>query len=350
LVAAFAAVDKLPAVPPVKFKEPESKILSAGRHMVGAQAFGCIKCHTFAGQKAEGVQGIDMLLMPKRLQRDWFHAYCVDPQKIRPGTRMPTAWPNGQSVLPNILDGKTPTQIEAIWAYVGSKSPQVPPGMGKKFIPLVPTDEAIIYRNFIQGAGNRGIAVGFPEKVNVAFDANELRLALVWRNGFIDAARHWTDRGVGAEGPLGDDVLKLPAGPDFTVLPKTDAPWPTANPRENGERFLGYKLTKDERPTFRYSVNGAVIEDTPNPSGKENPTLRRTISVSAPNAVNGLTFRAAVGNKIELVGDGWYKVDGWKVKIEGADPTIRSSGGKAELVVPIRLVDGKAKFVQEFSW
>jgi mono/diheme cytochrome c family protein len=350
LVEAFAAADHLPQVPPVKFSEPEAKVISAGRHMVGAQAFGCIKCHTFAGQKAEGVQGIDMLLMTKRLKRDWFHAYCVDPQKVRPGTRMPTAWPNGQSVLPQILDGKTPTQIEAIWAYIGSKSPQVPPGMGKKFIPLNPTDEAIVYRNFIQGAGNRAIAVGFPEKVNLAFDANELRLALVWRNGFIDAARHWTDRGVGAEGPLGDDVLKLPPGPDFAVLPKTDAPWPTANPRENGEKFLGYKLSKDERPTFRYSVSGAVIEDTPNPAGKENPTLRRTINISAPNAVNGLTFRAAVGNKIELVGDGWYKVDGWKVKIEGADPTIRLSGGKAELVVPIRLVEGKAKFVQEFSW
>ena len=101
-------------------------------------------------------------------------------------------------------------------------------------MPLVPTDEAIIYRNFIQGAGNRAIAVGFPEKLNLAFDANELRLALIWKGGFIDAARHWTDRGAGAEGPLGDDILQLPPGPGFAVLPKTDAPWPTANPRENG--------------------------------------------------------------------------------------------------------------------
>jgi mono/diheme cytochrome c family protein len=350
LVAAFAALDTLPAVPPVKFVEPESKIISAGRHMVGAQAFGCIKCHTFAGQKAEGVQGIDMLLMTKRLNRGWFHAYCVDPQKIRPGTRMPTAWPNGQSVLPNILDGKAATQIEAIWTYLGSKNPQTPAGMGHKFMPLVPTDEAIIYRNFIQGAGNRAIAVGFPEKLNLAFDANELRLALIWKGGFIDAARHWTDRGAGAEGPLGDDILRLPPGPNFAVLPRTDAPWPTANPRENGQKFLGYKLTKDERPTFRYSVNGAVVEDTPNPSGKDNPTLRRTVQVSAPTTVDGLTFRAAVGNKVEPAGGGWYKVDGFKVRIDGADATIRQSGGKAELLVPIRLIGGKARFIQEFAW
>jgi mono/diheme cytochrome c family protein len=350
LAAAFAAIDKLPEVPPVHFAEAENKIKQSGRHMVGAQAFGCIKCHTFAGNKAEGVQGIDMRLMPKRLKRDWFHAYCVDPQKIRPGTRMPTAWPNGQSVLPSVLDGKAATQIEAIWTYLAAKDAPIPPGMGRKFMPLVATDEAIIYRNFIQGAGNRAIAVGFPEKLNLAFDANELRLALIWKGGFIDAARHWTDRGAGAEGPLGDDVLGLPAGPGFAVLAKTDAPWPKDNPRENGQKFLGYTLTKDERPTFRYSVNGATIEDTPNPSGKDNPTLRRTIQVSATGPVDGLTFRAAVGSKIEPAGGGWYKIDGWKVRIDGADATIRQSNGKAELLVPVRLVGGKARFVQELAW
>lgn len=351
LGAAFAALDRLPEVPAVKFAVPESKVVSAGRHMVGAQAFGCIKCHTFAGQRAEGVQGIDMLLMPKRLKRDWFHAYVIDPQKIRPGTRMPTAWPNGQSVLPDILDGQAATQVEAIWAYLGSKNPQTPPGMGRKFMPLVPTDEAIIYRNFIQGAGHRAIAVGYPEKLNLAFDANELRLALLWKNGFIDAARHWTDRGVGAEGPLGDEILRLANGPDFVVLPRADAPWPTANPRDNGEKFLGYRLAKDQRPTFRYAVNGATVEDTPNPGGpQKNPSLKRTIRVTAANPMDGLTFRAAVGGKIEPAGDGWFRVDGHKVRIDGAPAEVRQSGGKAELIVPIRLTDGKAKFVQEIAW
>jgi mono/diheme cytochrome c family protein len=350
LADAFAALDKLPSVPPVKFTETEGKVIATGRFMVGAQAFGCIKCHTFAGNKAEGVQGIDMLLMPKRLKRDWFHAYCIDPQKIRPGTRMPTAWPNGQSVLPNVLDGQANTQIEAIWTYLGSKSPQIPAGMGRKFMPLTPTDGAIIYRNFIQGAGTRAIAVGYPEKLNLAFDANELRLAMLWKGGFIDAARHWTDRGAGFEGPLGDEILSLPTGAAFAVLPKTDAPWPTASAREAGLKFLGYSTTKDERPTFRYEFNGVTIEDFPNPSGKENATLKRTFTLAADKAVEGLYFRAAVGSKVEPAGGGWFKVDGWKVRIEGAEPTIRHSGGKSELLVPVRLVDGKATFVQEFAW
>jgi mono/diheme cytochrome c family protein len=347
LADAFAALDKLPTVSPVTFAESPSKVKGAGRHMVGAQAFGCIKCHTFAGQKAEGVQGIDMTLMPKRLKRDWFHAYCVDPQKIRPGTRMPTAWPGGQSVLPTILDGTAAAQIEAIWVYLNAKDAAIPPGMGKKFIPLVPTSEAIIYRNFIQGAGVRAIGVGYPEKLNLAFDANDLRLALVWKGGFIDAARHWTDRGSGFEGPLGDDVLALGAGPTFAVLDKPDAAWPKSA-KEAGQKFLGYALAKDERPTFRYTVGGATVEDCPNPSGKDNPTFIRTLTVTADKAIEGLYFRAATGSKIAPAANGWYQVDGWKVKITGGEPLVRQAGGKSELLLPVK--DGKAKIVQEIAW
>jgi len=350
LPAAFASIDRLPGVAPVKFAEPDPKVISAGRFMVGAQGFGCIKCHTFAGNKAEGVQGIDMLLMPKRLRRDWFHAYCIDPQKVRPGTRMPTGWPGGQSTLPAVLDGSAPGQVEAIWAYLNSKNPQVPAGMGRKFMPLIPTEGAIIYRNFIQGAGTRAIGVGYPEKLNLAFDANELRLAMLWKGGFIDAAKHWTDRGAGFEGPLGDEVLALPSGPSFAVLSKADAPWPTSSTREAGYKFLGYALTSDDRPTFRYALGGVTVEEFPNPSGKENPTMKRTFKLTGSSSVEGLYYRAAVGGKIEHADKGWYKVDGWKVRIEGADAMIRQSSGKSELILPVRFKDGKAQFVQEYAW
>ena len=186
---------------------------ATARHLVGGQAFGCIKCHTFNGVKAEGVQGIDMTLIPKRLKRDWFHAYVADPQSIRPGTRMPSSFDNGKSVMPEILDGKPATQIEAIWVYLadGPKA-QLPAGMGKRSIPLTPTTTAILYRNFIEGAGPRAIGVGYPEKLNLAFDANELRLAMLWQGAFMDAGRHWTDRGEGFEGPLGDNILTMPPG------------------------------------------------------------------------------------------------------------------------------------------
>ena len=63
LVAALEAVDHLPVIPKVEYTEPIQKVKASGRHLVGGQALGCVKCHTFAGHKAEGVQGIDMTLL-----------------------------------------------------------------------------------------------------------------------------------------------------------------------------------------------------------------------------------------------------------------------------------------------
>jgi mono/diheme cytochrome c family protein len=353
LVDALAGVDRLKPFPEVKFAEPAKKIKATARHLVGAQAFGCIKCHTFAGQKAEGVQGIDMVLMPRRVRRDWFHAYVSDPQTIRPGTRMPAAFIEGKSVLPTFLDGTAAQQIEAIWLYLldGNKA-QMPVGVGRSFIPLEPTNSAILYRNFITGAGTRAIGVGYPEKAHLAFDANEMRLALLWQGAFIDAARHWTDRGAGSEGPLGDNILTLHHGAGFAVLDKPDEVWPTAAPKKIGYHFLGYKLTTDDRPTFRYSFAGIKVEDFPNPfaSGKDVHLLR-TLTLTTEKAPANLCFRAAVGNKIAEK-DGWYRIDDtWRLKLPpGVKARIRKSAGKSELLVPVTFTDGKAQLVFEYAW
>jgi mono/diheme cytochrome c family protein len=356
LVKAFAAADTVPPVPKVTFKVKPAAVKKEGRHMVGAagSAFGCIKCHTFAHHKAEGVQGIDMTLMARRLNHDWFHKYLLDPQKHRPGTRMPTAWPGGVSTLPDVLGGEPAQQIEAIWLYLsdGDRA-QLPPGLRKGAIPLVPETEAIVYRNFIEGAGPRGIGVGYPEKLSLAFDANDLRLALLWQGAFIDAARHWTDRGAGYERPLGDDILQLPSGVSFAVLDKEGAPWPTTKARQMGYQFHGYRLTRDQRPTFLYTIGDVKVEDFPNAvAAKEGPLLRRTLALKAERPTETLWFRAAVADKIEPAGAGWYRINGeWRMHLQSAgSPQIRQSAGKQELLVPVRFHDGRARIIQEFVW
>ncbi len=346
------ATDTIASTPAVKFSVSQAKVKAAGRFLVGAQALSCFKCHTFAGHKAEGVQGIDMTLMTRRLRRDWFQAYLFNPQKIRPGTRMPAAWlANGKSFFPDLLDGQATTQIEAVWTYLqdGTRA-QTPAGFGKQYIPLIPDKDAIIYRNFIEGAGTRAIGVGYPEKLNLAFDANEMRLALLWQGAFIDAARHWTDRGEGYQPPLGDNVLKLHGGAPFAVLAKPDAAWPVAAPKTQGWKFTGYRLTPDDRPTFQYALGDLKVEDFPNPTTGKEPSLRRTLKLSAAGGMKELYFRAAVGDKIEALKDGWYRIDGWKMKIEGGTPVLRKSNGKSELLVPIAFKDGRAELVQEFVW
>jgi mono/diheme cytochrome c family protein len=352
LVEAFGDVDKTSKVPAVTFKTPLGKVKTSARFLVGNQAFGCIKCHTFGGKKAEGTQGIDMTLMTRRLKHDWFRAYVEDPQRFRPGTRMPSAFMEGKSQLPNILGGTADNQLEAIWLYLSDSKARPPVGMLAHSIPLVPSGGAIIYRNFIQGAGTRAIGVGYPEKANLAFDANEMRLAMLWQGAFMDAGRHWSGRGEGFEGPLGDDILHLHAGAPFAILASGKDAWPKALPKTMGYRFLGYRLTSDDRPTFRYALNGITFEDfcRPEVTGQETH-LRRTLTISSAKPVEDLYYRAAVGSKIEDLGKGWYRIDGaWKLKIEGGAGQVRQSAGKTELLVPIRFKDGKAQLVQVYSW
>jgi hypothetical protein len=354
LAEAFAALDPADKVARPALTESPVKVKAAARQMVGAFGFGCIKCHTFSGHKAEGVQGIDMTLLTKRLQPEWFTRYLLDPQKIRPGTRMPSAWPMGQTTLPTILDGDAGKQIEAIWTYLADGTGAVLPlGMSKHFIPLIPDKEAIIYRNFVEGAGSRAIAVGYPEKAHLAFDANDLRLALLWQGAFMDASRHWTDRGAGYQPPLGDNVLRLSAGVSFAVLAKDTDPWPTTPARELGYRFRGYRLTPDQRPTFLYTFHDVRIEDFPNAFvEKDRSFIRRKLTLTAPQPPAGLWFRAAVAAKIDAASDGWFSINGqWRLRIQAdAAPIIRQAGGQKELLVPIRFDKNRASIVQEFAW
>ena len=352
LVSMYASLDTSEKTPSLQLQEPLTKYKSAARKMVG-ESFGCVKCHTFDTNKAEGVQGIDMTIMTQRLNKDWFHNYMLNPTKYRPGTRMPTSFPDGMTPLKNVLDGKADTQIEAIWVYLADgKAATAPLGMNKSSIPLVPTTEAIIYRNFIQGAGTRAIGVGYPERAHVAFDANDIRLAMIWQGAFMDARRHWTDRGVGFEPPMGDNVMHLPAGVTFSLLSQPDEPWPAGSAKQQGYKFLGYRLSDDERPTFLYSYKNVRIEDFPNAvETKGHPSIVRTFTLSADNDTDKLYLRAAVGDKIVAEKDGWYRINDWRMRIEAdATPEIRRVGNKMELVVPVQFKGKTAKIVQEYAW
>lgn len=356
LVPAFEEADKgrFPPAPEPGFSFEDRKVKAAGRRLVGTQVFGCIKCHTFAGKKSPGIQGIDMTLMTKRLRPDWFYAYLINPQAIRRGTRMPSAWPNGETQLPNVLDGSTTKQIMSIWSYLadGDKAQQ-PVGLVTGAIELIASNEAVIYRNFIDGGGSRAIGVGHPEKLNLAWDANHLRLAMIWHGGFMDAKRHWTGRGEGFEKPLGDNILNLPEGATLALLDSQQDNWPSQPPKEIGFRFGGYRLGDKMRPTFLFSLNDVEVEDEIRPIGTDDVyTFQRKLRLSAPAPVANLYFRAAVGNKITAAENGWYEVDGrWKVKLGGKQPPfVRQSQGKEELLLPVTFAGGKAEIVEEIDW
>jgi mono/diheme cytochrome c family protein len=373
LAAALEAADaaeRRPA-PHIKIASEELKrYKAAGRRLVGAQGFSCIKCHTFAGQRSSGIQALSLTTMTRRLRPEWFYHYLQNPLVYRPGTRMPTAFPDGQTTLPAVLDGTVNGQIAAIWTYLadGDKA-QFPVGLVTGKIELIAFDEAVIYRNFIEGAGTRAIGVGYPEKLNLAFDASDMRLALLWQGGFIDAARHWTARGQGFEKPLGDKVLKLPDGPAIAVLSDSHAPWPGRTAKELGLRFGGYRLDDKQRPTFVYSWHDAShpdsrqavqIEDKPQPVGEQDLfAMHRTITATGEAPPGGLWLRAVRAGQIEEIGKGAYKVayriDGqWTLTVSArTKPLLRQQDSEWEILIPLAL-DGPhskhAKIELTYDW
>ena len=129
-------------------------------------------------------------------------------------------------------------------------------------IPIAPLPgEAVIYRNFIDGAGPRAIGVGYAEGLNLAFDANQMRLAILWKGEFMDGGRHWTGRGQGFQPPAGVGTIFFPNGEALTKLESPSDPWPNAEERSSLVQFRGYHLNKKQHPTFRYSIGKAVFED-----------------------------------------------------------------------------------------
>jgi mono/diheme cytochrome c family protein len=334
--------------------EDERRVRAAGRRLVGSQGFSCIKCHTFAGLRSSGIQAISLTTMTQRLRPAWFHNYLQNPLQYRPGTRMPTPFPDGQTTLPGVLDGTVNGQIAAIWSYLsdGNKA-TYPVGLVTGKIELIAFDEPVIFRNFIQGAGTRAIGVGYPEKLNLAFDAENLRLALLWHGGFIDAARHWSARGAGFEKPLGDKVLELPAGTPFAELDSMTAAWPTESAKKQGFQFRGYRLDAKKRPTFQYSWNEMEIEEQSFPIGDQDLfAMQRTISIRAASKPKTIAFRAARSPKIHEMADGTYKIDGQVLLRVNADgkPILRETEGHWELLVPLVWHDGVAKIELTYDW
>jgi len=220
---------------------------------------------------------------------------------------------------------------------------------------LIAENETRIYRAFITDSGTRGIGVAFPERANFTFDANELRPALIWQGPFIDAAKHRIGRGAGFEGPLGYNVVKMPAGPPLALLPNASEPWPKVTGKAAGYRMQGYELDEQRRPTFKYRFKDIEVTDKAVAvPGDLEASLRRTLTFRADHSVDDLWFRAWVGEAIDAKPDGSFLVDG-KVALtfsagSSGQPVLRKSGGKTELLVPLAFQGSEATVVEEILW
>ncbi len=264
LPSQFAETDSLP---PLEFERVKDAKLAreTGQQLAGDKNLSCVACHTYKGESATTLNGVELTSMTQRLQENWFHHYMRNPQQFHPTTIMPGFWPGGKPTRPEILDGNTGKQIDAIWQYLSrGKEGRTPSGIRRKPLYYSSSNgEAVMLRRQYRGIGKRGIGVGYPAKINLSFDAGQLRLGSIWKGEFGEMSGVWRSQGSGNVNENTREVVRFPTGPAFAQLPSEDTPWPTLEEGEKAEgfQFLGYSLDTKQRPEFRYTYAGIEVRD-----------------------------------------------------------------------------------------
>ena len=352
LVDLFQQQDELP---PVEFAkvEDEKEIRKIGTEMVGTGGLNCIVCHTFQLKKAANMPAIDLTEMAERLQKTWFYHYMRNPQQLSQNTIMPSFWPGGRAMRRDILDGDRDLQIEALWQYLleGRQAP-TPRGLIFEPLELLATDEAVMLRRSYPGIGKRGIGVGYPNQVNLAFDAEQMRLALIWKGKFADPAGVWRSQGHGRVRPLGDILLQFAPGPD---LDDADDPWIVDEDRPPHHQFKGYSLDEKMRPRFKYQFANVSVEDSSIDlldTSTGRAFLRRTLTMKSESGSPRLTFRAATGKKIEQTADDTFVVDDQlTIRVDAKHGgRIEGDGDVKQLRIPVRFEDRIDELTLEYRW
>jgi mono/diheme cytochrome c family protein len=348
LIALFGEVDHLEAATlPTVANLQESR--NAGYEMVGAKGFSCIACHDFNGQKSAGAGALDLVDLTQRIQKNWFHLYMRSPQRFHPGIIMPTYWPGGQSPRPDVLGGDSAQQIEALWRYLESGTQaRNPVGLSRQSKELRVTDVAEIARGR-SSIGYRGLAVGYPSRLSLAFDTEEMALRQLWKGEFVNV-----DLGSFQPRAL-DTMAALPAGVPFHRLRSPDDAWPAKGkttfgfPQNLGYQFRGYDLDATRRPTFHYEYGAVKVddrfEDLTDAAGKA--FFRRTLRLTAPAGTAPFHFRVAAAAQVSATGPQAYAADRLQVRLIATPPALVRDG---ELLIPLSLPAGTTTLTLDYQW
>lgn len=278
--------------------EANDELIEAGQTLIGSQGFGCTKCHDLAGKTGSGTRGPDLANVPSRVGFDWYLHWMTDPQRMQPGTRMPTVFFQGQSPYPDVLGGDPQRQRDAMWQYllVAAERPLA------DSMPEDAVAEALsagtmpqVMRTFLPDVSPRSMAIRYPQEINLAYDAQSCRLAYAWQGEFLDLQPVWTERGGRPARIEGEIFWRAPAGfpwdvtyavdelPNFTnrgddtafgaVLPDDKKLHPTRLD------FLGYRLSP-QGPQFEY----VLYDRVPNALGTGVVDGRKELAHFAENA------------------------------------------------------------------
>jgi mono/diheme cytochrome c family protein len=343
LAERFAAADRPVAVDqgPRPPRDGRAGTTQADRILAGAQLLdlGCIQCHPLGSHALPGTVGVSLEGVTRRVEPDWFRRLLHDPMAVRPGTKMPAFF--GPSINRSILDGDADAQIASIWDYLDRDRLEPLPSRlasASGDFELVPREEPIVFRTFMQRAGTHAIAVGFPQAVHLALDAERCRLAEAWRGRFLDARGTWVlAKTAPPADPLGTDRVMIDLTAPLARLPDpSGASWPAS---ADDPVFLGYSLDGDGVPTFRYRLGEAIVRERFLP---DNPPGSQAGPESPPGPPRGLVRQVMLAAATAEPADGgqipggsvWLCVlAGDAVEVKG--PTARRLGASPSLTATL---------------
>ncbi|MFP6906288.1 MAG: hypothetical protein VCG02_13800 [Verrucomicrobiota bacterium] len=349
LVELFARVDRLEDADIPDISEPEP-LKQAGHQLIGTEGLSCVACHDFNGQQAAGPGALDLVHSTERLQKNWFHLYMRNPSRFHQTVIMPGYWPGGVALRKDILDGDSARQIEGLWRYLedGIRA-RNPRGLSRKSRELRVTDVAVSARG--RGpAGYRGMAVGYPSGINIAFDCEQMSLRQLWKHAFVHT-------NPGSFSPRGSERITFPPGIPFHRLKSMDDHWPYKGktdylfPFDHGYQFRGYYHDALKRPTFMYQYGEVKVEDyfqdLLDEAGKAYFRRRFTFDAERPQAL--FYFRVASGKSIQQR-ENAFVVDQLTIRFISRHTGLVREGEPRELLIPLELPAGRSTVDLEYRW
>jgi mono/diheme cytochrome c family protein len=360
LIALFDKVDKVPAsgLTDVTSKKDRKPYRMAGWKLVGIEGNNCISCHNYNGHASLGLKAMDIVSTSKRLKRDWFYHYMLNPAKHRPGTIMPSFWPNGKALQTEVLNGDTKEQLRAMWLYFTiGQTQQTPKGLNIPPVILKADQQPQIYRG--RGtAGFRGIAIGFPEGLNMSFDAEAMNFTALWKGEFVKF--NWRGQAPGNFSPASKSV-PINSGIPFAQI-KEDEKWPTRKKisgkvklnteplfvRQRGYRFKGYYFDKKKQPVLMYNFGDVSIEDMLSVKGKQ--TLRRTILFKTEKP-QSFFYRVASNADIKVQKEQSYIINKeFELIIESPFKSYIRKLNQSELLIEVKLKPGETRLMIDYRF
>lgn len=125
-VTAFLATLRDRGLPPLPPRlqtagSASAQILQAGARLASREYLSCSSCHMGGDSAPEGPEeewAPDLRLAGRRLRPEWIVRWLMDPQRILPGTKMPSFFADADSGPNDILDGDEERQILVLRDYL----------------------------------------------------------------------------------------------------------------------------------------------------------------------------------------------------------------------------------------